>query len=50
MLLGSYVAVAMAEAGKPAAAALIRPLIWELPYVTGVAPPQKRKKKKNNIE
>ena len=34
MQLGYNVAVAV---GRPAAAALIRPLAWELPYAVGVA-------------
>ena len=42
MWLGSHVAVAMVEFRRPAAAALILPLAWELPYALGVA--LKRKK------
>ena len=36
----------MAVAYRPAAAALIRPLAWELPYITDAS--LKRKRKKNN--
>ena len=31
---------------RPATAAPIQPLAWELPYATGVAPKSKKKKKK----
>ena len=42
MQLGSHVAVALVW---PAAAALIRPLAWEPPYVVGVA--QEKAKRQN---
>jgi len=32
---------------RPAAAALIRPIAWELPYAAGVALKRKKKKEKN---
>ena len=44
MQLGSDVAVAVVQT---AAAVPIRPLAWELPYVTGAA--KKKEKKKNSI-
>ena len=31
---------------RPAAAALIQPLVWELPYATGAALKRQREKKK----
>ena len=31
---------------KPAAAAMIQPLAWEIPYATGAAPKSKKTKKK----
>ena len=34
---------------QPAAAALIRPLAWELPYAAGVAIKRKKKRKKEKI-
>ena len=34
---------------KLAAAALIRPIAWELPYATGVALTSKKKKKKYKL-
>ena len=48
MQLGSHVAVALVW---PAAAALIRPLAWEPPYVVGVAQEKakRQKKKKERI-
>lgn len=46
MWLGSSVAVAVVY--RPAAAALIQPLAWELPYATGVALKRKKKKQKPN--
>ena len=44
--LGSYVSVAVC---RPTAAALIRPLTWDLPYETGGALKSKKKKKKVQI-
>ena len=50
--LGSCIAVALGVGHRPAATALIRPLVWELPYAMGGAlkRPKKKERKKRKAK
>jgi len=50
MQLRSCVASAVVYSLAAAAAALIPPIAWELPYATGVALKRSKKKKNNLLE